>query len=93
MSATNYTPTNRMSVSSLVLGILAILTSFIPFLNFLALLIGPLGMIFGFIAIRQIKASKEPVNGGGKALTGLLLSLAGTLITIMILIVIFWAFS
>ena len=82
-----YVPRNRMAVSSLVMGVITILTAWIPFLNFLSLLMGPLGIIFGYVAIRQIKQAQTPVKGSRMALTGLLLSVAGTVLTIGILIV------
>jgi len=79
-------PTNGMAISSVVLGAIALPTAIFPFLNFLVLVIGPLGMFFGWRAIKQVKQHPEEMKGSGLALTGLLLNVAGTALTLMILI-------
>lgn len=75
--------TNRMSVASLVLGACSLVTVIIPFLNFFILLMGPLGMVLGFVAIRQIKRNPDTMKGGWQALTGILLNLISVLIVVV----------
>jgi hypothetical protein len=75
-----YIPTNRMAVAALVLGACSLVTVIIPFLNFFVLLMGPLGIIFGFVAILQLKQHPGEMKGGWQALTGILLSLSATIL-------------
>ncbi|MCX7570521.1 DUF4190 domain-containing protein [Tumebacillus sp. DT12] len=79
-----------MAMASLSMGVITLLTSFVPFLNFLSLVMGPFGIVLGFLAIRRIKQSKKPLKGSGVALTGLLLSVAGTALALLILLLL-WA--
>ncbi|ASS74387.1 hypothetical protein CIG75_04905 [Tumebacillus algifaecis] len=74
--------TNRMSVASLVLGACSLVTVIIPFLNIIILLMGPLGMVLGFLATRQIKRNPDEMKGGWQALTGILLNLVSTLLVV-----------
>ncbi|MFD2169587.1 DUF4190 domain-containing protein [Tumebacillus lipolyticus] len=80
-----FLPTNRMAVASLVLGASSLVTVIIPFLNFFVLLMGPLGIILGFVGIRQIKQAPEAMKGGWQALTGILLNLVSTLLVASVL--------
>jgi hypothetical protein len=86
-------PTNGMAISSVVLGAIALPTAIVPFLNFLVFVIGPLGMLFGWIAIQQIKKNPETMKGSGLALTGLLLNVSGTALTVLLLVIVFAAVS
>lgn len=55
-----------LAIASLVLGILAIINSFIPFLNFISYIFAILAIIFGIIGIVK-------KNGRGLAIAGLVL--------------------
>lgn len=65
---------NGMGIASLVLGILSILLGWIPIIGMVSWILAPLGLIFGFIALR--KTSK------GLAIGGLITSGIGLLICI-----------
>lgn len=80
MSEQSKLPTNGLAISSLVLGIITVLISWIPVLNFMSLLMGVLGIVFAFLGIRQIKREPDEMKGSGRALTGLLLNLSGVVI-------------
>ena len=67
-----------MAVASLVLGIISILFSFIPALNFVGLASGIVGLILGIIAKKQ--------NPSGMATAGLVLSIIGVSITLLFVI-------
>ncbi|HEU4965221.1 MAG TPA: DUF4190 domain-containing protein, partial [Bacilli bacterium] len=56
-------PTNGMAVAALVLGIITMLCSFIPFLNFIAFITGVLGIIFGAVGINQVKKNPDRTKG------------------------------
>jgi hypothetical protein len=58
---------NGMAVASLVTGILGIITSFI----FIGLVLAVLGVIFGAVALRQIKRNPKRFRGRGMAIAGL----------------------
>ncbi|MGZ4030742.1 MAG: DUF4190 domain-containing protein [Tumebacillaceae bacterium] len=73
-------PTNGLAISSLVVGIITLIISWIPILNFLSLLMGPVGIVFAILGIRQIKQQPNEMKGSGRALTGLLLNICGILI-------------
>jgi hypothetical protein len=80
MAEQNKLPTNGLAISSLVLGIITVLISWIPVLNFMSLLMGVLGIVFAFLGIRQIKREPDEMKGSGRALTGLLLNISGVVI-------------
>ena len=50
-----------MAIASLVLGILAALICWVPFLGLLAVPVGLLGLLFGVIAIVLVAAAGRPV--------------------------------
>lgn len=75
-------PTNGMATAALVLGILG-------FLMVLPLLGSLLGIIFGIVALGQIKQGKG--SGRGIAQTGLWLGVASLVLTILIVVGIFIA--
>ncbi len=66
---------SSLSTAALVLGIIAICVSFIPFLNYLSIIMGILSVIFGLIGI--IKK-----QGTGGAIAGLVLGIISIAITI-----------
>ena len=64
-----------MGVAGLILGILAVITSFIPCFSFWAILFGVLAIIFGAVGLNQAK-KKNGKKGLPKA--GLILGIIGT---------------
>jgi lysylphosphatidylglycerol synthetase-like protein (DUF2156 family) len=74
---------NGMAVAALVMGILAVVLCFIPFLSWI---LGLLGVIFG--AVGMSKANKIGGKGKGLAITGLILGVLGLIIGVAIFI---WA--
>jgi len=73
--------TNGLAITALVMGILAILLGWIPFLG---TLIGLTGITLGIVALVQINKSKE--RGKALAIVGLVLSAVGTLVWLILLI-------
>jgi len=66
---------SSFATASMVLGIIAICTSFIPIINNLSFFLGILALIFGIVAI--VKKSKL-----GKCLTGIILGVLSIVITL-----------
>ena len=71
----NEVKNSGISKASLILGIIAISTSFLPIINNASFIMGILAAIFGIISL--IKKSKK-----GKAITGLILGILSVIITI-----------
>lgn len=69
-----------MDIASLVLGIIGIILSFIPFCNFFALPLVIVGLILGIIS--TVKKTKENLPKG-MAITGSILSGLGLIISIL----------
>ncbi|MBI2632750.1 DUF4190 domain-containing protein [Candidatus Pacearchaeota archaeon] len=67
--------TAGLAITSLVLGLVA----FIPLVG---VLLGVLAIIFGILALRQIK--KEKLGGRGLSIAGIVLGVAGILFTILL---------
>lgn len=67
-----------MAIASLVLGIVAIVFSFIPGLNFLGLISGIVGLVLGVIAKKKTPS--------GMATAGLVVSIIGVVLTALVLI-------
>ena len=68
---------NGFCVTALVLGIIAIATSFVPIINNLSFILGLIGLVFAIIALKQ-KAPK------GKTVTGLVLCVLSMVITLAV---------
>ncbi|PKM63162.1 MAG: hypothetical protein CVU97_01570 [Firmicutes bacterium HGW-Firmicutes-21] len=66
---------NGMAVAALVCGILGIIGSFIPFVNYFTLVLAILGIVFGAIGLKRAKFSGK---GEGLATAGLVLGIVGT---------------
>lgn len=88
MENQNFTPEKTdagqgMSVAALVLGILGLITAFIPCFGFFALIFGVLAIIFGAVGLKQAK------KGNGKTgmpMAGLILGIIATAFIILWLI-------
>ena len=71
-----------MGIAALVLGIVSIIISFIPFLNVVAFMPAMVGLILGIIDIVKKTKNKEPK---GKSIAGTILSAIA-----MVIIVVSW---
>ncbi|MEC4177002.1 DUF5067 domain-containing protein [Adlercreutzia sp. R21] len=74
-------PTSGMAVTSLVTGIIALISSFVPLLNLLSFPFVLLAIIFGAIGLWQtVKGTK---GGKGIAVAGLVLGVLALLVTVV----------
>lgn len=69
-----------MGIAALVLGILGVLTAFIPCFGLFAILFGILAIIFGIIGYSQAKKQNASL---GLPLTGLILGILATLFVVI----------
>jgi hypothetical protein len=76
------TSSKGFSVAALVLGIVGIVGAWIPFLNWVSVILGILALIFGIIAVKTKR------DGKGQALAGLILGAITIAIFLIITIVI-----
>lgn len=60
--ATAQKPKSAMGIASLVLGIIALLTSFLPFINNVSALLAFLGTIFGIVGLLPLFAGRAPAR-------------------------------
>jgi hypothetical protein len=74
-------PANGMAVASMVLGIVGLVFSFIPFIGVIAWPLVILGIIFGGVGIS--KANQVPGSPKGMAIAGLTCSIVGLVICII----------
>jgi hypothetical protein len=80
LPTTNNNAGQGMGVASLVLGILGIVTSFIPCFGLFALIFGLLAMIFGAVGLSQAKKANAKT---GMPTAGLVLGIIATVFTII----------
>lgn len=74
-------PTSGMAVTALVLGIIALVSSFVPLLNLLSFPFVLLSIIFGAIGVWQtVKGTK---GGKGLAIAGLALGILALVVTVV----------
>jgi hypothetical protein len=79
------TGTNGIAIAAMIIGIIALLISWIPILGVLA---GVLALVLGFVG--RSKARKFPaVGGNGAAITGIVTGILATLISIAVTIALF----
>ena len=69
-------PSTGLAIGSLVVGIIALLLSLIPFIGFLSWLLGPAGLIMGVLAVNK------PV-GKGLAIGGIVTSILAIVVCIL----------
>lgn len=69
--------THGITTAALILGIIAAVLSLVPFLGFIAFLLGPLAVVFGIIGI------VKRYNRRGFAVTGLVTGAFGVLVSIL----------
>ncbi len=78
------------AVTALVLGIIALIVGLVPYLGLATLLLlGPLAVIFGIVAMLRTKDDVRP--GRGMARTGLILGIVGIVAAIIWVLVVGWA--
>lgn len=76
-----------MAIASMVLGIVAVLFSFIPVVNLLSFLLGIAAVVFGIIALKKNSASK------GMSITGIITGAVSLFIAMLVLILFGMAMS
>jgi hypothetical protein len=82
---------NGAAVASLVCGIIALVLSWIPFINVLALILGVVAVVTGIIGLRR---TREPAVGGkGLAVAGLTTGIVGALLAVWVLASVMIAFQ
>lgn len=69
-------PSNGLPIGSLVVGILAIVTSIIPFVGIIAWVLAPIGLVLGFMA-------RGKPGGQGLAIAGIATSAIALVICIL----------
>lgn len=69
-------PSTGLAIGSLVVGIIALLLSLIPFIGFLSWILGPAGLIMGVLAVNK------PV-GKGMAIGGIVTSVLAIVVCIL----------
>ena len=69
-----------LAVLALIFGIAAILICWVPFVNYLSLLLAIAAMVLGVIEIRRIDTGKTPEKGRGAAVTGIILGAAAVVL-------------
>lgn len=78
--ATYVLPKSGMAVAGLVLGIIALLTSFLPIINNLAALLAVLGLIFGIVGLVGVLKGKK--SGKGMAIASVVLNAVAVVIVL-----------
>lgn len=74
-------PRSAMAVASLVLGIVALVTSILPIINNLSFAMAILGVVFGIVGIVGISKGKK--TGKGLAIAGLVLSVVAFILVLV----------
>jgi tetrahydromethanopterin S-methyltransferase subunit C len=73
-----------LAVLALIFGIAAIIISWVPFVNFLSILLAIAAMILGVIEIRRIDTGKTPAIGKSFAITGIILGAVAVVLGIVL---------
>ena len=73
--------TSGMAVASLVLGIIGVVTSFMPIINNVSFFLGILGVIFAIVGIVGINKGNR--RGRGLAIAGLVLGIVAIVVTLI----------
>lgn len=72
-------PGNALGVTALVLGIVALLASLIPFVGFAAFILGPLAILFGILGLTLRRNA-----GKGTSITGIVLGAASIIVALVV---------
>lgn len=75
--------TKNMAIVSLVCGIVGIAGSFIPYVGYVAPLAAIAGIVFGALALKNIKAGNCEGNEKGLATAGLVLGIVSTAFSVL----------
>ena len=75
--------TKNMAIVSLVCGIVGIVGSFIPYVSYVAPLCAIAGIVFGALALKNIKAGNCEGNEKGLATAGLVLGIVSTAVSVL----------
>lgn len=78
--STQSTSTSGMAIAALVLGILAILTSFLPIINNGSFFLAALGLIFAVVGFVGIRKGKK--KGNGIAIAGIVLNVISIIVVL-----------
>lgn len=74
-------PTSGMAITSLVTGLIAVISSFVPLINILSFPFVILAIVFGIIGIAQV--SKGTKAGKGLAVSGFVLGAIALIVTVV----------
>ena len=75
--------TKNMAIVSLVCGIVGIVGSFIPYVSYVAPLCAIAGIVFGALALKNVKAGNCEGNEKGLATAGLVLGIVSTAVSVL----------
>jgi lysylphosphatidylglycerol synthetase-like protein (DUF2156 family) len=64
-----------LSITSMILGIVGLVLTFVPGLNFIGIVCGILAIVFGIISKNKIQSSNGELTGLGMAKAGLILGI------------------
>ena len=73
----------NMAIVSLVCGIVGIVGSFIPYVSYVAPLCAIAGIVFGALALKNVKAGNCEGNEKGLATAGLVLGIVSTAVSVL----------
>ncbi|WP_030690319.1 DUF4190 domain-containing protein [Streptomyces globisporus] len=82
---------NGLGTAALILGIIGTLSGFMPFLFWLAGILGVIALILGLVGKGRVKRGEA--NNKGVALTGALLGLASLILSVVGMVIVFTAVS
>ncbi|MGA7989218.1 MAG: DUF4190 domain-containing protein [Candidatus Dormiibacterota bacterium] len=78
---------NGIGVAAGVCGIVAVAVCWIPFVDYVSIILGALAIVFGVIGVRT--ANRSGGAGKGMAVTGIVCGIAGLAIAIIFLLLIY----
>lgn len=79
-SSNDNKPTSAAAIIGLVLGILAIVTSWIPIVNNLSFIIGAIGLVFSIVAV--VGTSRGKKGGKGLAIAALVVNILSLVVVL-----------
>jgi hypothetical protein len=77
--------TKNMSIVALVCGIIGIVGSFIPVIQYIAPLCAIAGIVFGALALKKVKEEGDDSNKG-MAIAGLVLGIVATVFSVLVFV-------
>jgi hypothetical protein len=80
---------NGIGIAGGVCGIVAVVLCWIPFVDYVSVVLGVLAIIFGALGVRR--ANGESGNGKGLAITGIVTGIVAVVISVLFLAVIYAA--